>query len=146
MDAPEKTREASAGRRFQVIPGLHQPLDQIPDHQGVSGIDRFLLLTQGAVPGRSFHLAVHVVSTDYEPEDGWKFSHPHSHDFDELNVLIPSSESFRYRYEVDGEVQEVEGPCSTFIPAGTSHRMEPIEGTGYFLCIQLGPEAGEPQT
>lgn len=144
MDIAPQRAGSGSDRVFRVIPGLHEPLEAVTNHQGVPGIDRFLLLTEQAVPGRSFHLAAHIVTDGYVPDEDWQFSHRHSHDFDELNVLIPSGEGLRYRYEVDGEIHMIEGPCSTFIPAGTEHRMEPVEGSGIFLCIQLpNPPRGE---
>ena len=73
----------------------------------------------------------------YESRPDWTFTELERHPFDEINLLIPTGDTLRYRYEVDGESRIAEGPCTVFLPAGVEHRMEPIEGTGVFLCIKL---------
>jgi mannose-6-phosphate isomerase-like protein (cupin superfamily) len=125
---------------FLVFPGIHEPVGKIPGHTMVDGIDRYLLLTKASVPGRTFHIAAHIVSGGYEAAAGWRFTQPQEHEFDEVNVLLPGEGGLRYKYEIDGTIHLVDGPCSVFISAGTRHRMEPVSGNGIFLCIQL--EAG----
>ena len=123
--------------RFKVVAGVDEPLSSMTAHRKVEGIERLRLLDRQAIPGRSFHVAAHVVSADYRPQESSGFTDPESHTFDEVNVLLPGDDGLRYRYEIDEEVHFVEGPCTVFIAAGTMHRMEPVEGSGTFLCIQL---------
>jgi len=133
--------------RFQVIPAIEQPIGSIPGHAPVEGIDRLLLLTNALVPGRTFHIAAHHISNTHRGAPGdapgraeeWLFTTPHQHPFDEINVLLPVGGKLRYRYEFEGTIEYAEGPCTVFLSAGVMHRMEPVEGTGLFLCIQLNP-------
>jgi len=122
---------------FTIVPGLWEPLAAVAGHSGAEGIDRLLLATNASVPGRSFHVAAHLVGAGFVPSADFAFTERQRHPFDEINVLIPNGGPFRYRYEVEGEIRIAEGPCSVFLPAGVEHRMEPIEGTGVFLCIKL---------
>jgi len=122
---------------FLVFPGIDEPIGLVPGHSPVEGISRVLMLTNGAMPGRSFHVAAHFDSADYRPAADWQFTEPHAHPFDEINLLLPAGDCLRYRYEVEGRLHEISGPCSVFLSAGTPHRMEPIEGQGIFVCIQL---------
>ncbi|MFH1278448.1 MAG: hypothetical protein ABIK65_08725 [Candidatus Eisenbacteria bacterium] len=125
---------------FEVFPGVIEPIGMIPGHTKIEGIERYLLLTRSSIPGTTFHIAAHVVSGRYEPGGEWRFTEPQEHEFDELNILLPGAEGLRYRYEIDGVIHRIDGPCSVFISAGTRHRMEPLEGAGIFLCIQLNSE------
>jgi len=133
--------------RFQVIPGIEQSIGSIPGHAPVEGIDRWLLLDNTRLPGRTFHIAVHYVSGALHDAPGeaaakdkqWRFTKPHEHPFDEINILLPVGGKLRYRYEVDGAIEYAEGPCTVLLGAGTRHRMEPVEGSGLFLCVQLNP-------
>jgi hypothetical protein len=131
--------------RFQVIPAMEQPIGSVPGHASVEGIERLLLLTNAMVPGRTFHIAAHYVSGPHRRATGeaqgtgeeWLFTTPHEHPFDEINVVLPVEGKLRYRYEVDGAIEYAEGPCAVLLAAGVAHRMEPVEGRGLFLCIQL---------
>lgn len=122
---------------FKVSTGISEALGQIPGHAGVAGIERLLLLTNATVPGRSFHVAVHQVEAEAAAGKPWRFAETQTHPFDEINILLPREGVLRYQYEIDGETTWLEGPGAAFIPAGTRHRMEPVAGAGYFLCIQL---------
>ncbi|MEQ9467659.1 MAG: hypothetical protein RLN88_09615 [Ekhidna sp.] len=108
-------------------------------HFDVEGIVRYSMLQHGDFNDKAFHLAVHVITNDYY-NDPKNFSETHHHDFDEINVVIPSSEHFKYEIELDGDVQVLSAPFSIFIPSGCPHRALPLEGLGVFICIQFRPQ------
>jgi hypothetical protein len=125
---------------FKVVHGVMEPLAEVPGHKNAVGIERFLLLAPETVPGRFLHIAAHYVSGSYEPTTDWRFTEPSAHPFDEINVVLPyEGGRLQYRYEVGGVATLVDGPCTVFIPAGAMHRMEPVGGSGIFLCIQALP-------
>jgi mannose-6-phosphate isomerase-like protein (cupin superfamily) len=122
---------------FKVFPGVEEAVQLVFAHAAADGIERFSLLTRDSVPGKSFHIAAHIVSKRDRSGDGWRFTQLHEHASDEINILLPGPSGLRYRYEVDGRVEHVEAPCAVFIAAGARHRMEPVKGAGVFLCMQL---------
>ncbi len=83
------------------------------------------------------HCAVHLVSERFTPATEWRYTVPHAHDSDEVNLLLSENGVLRFRYEVDGATRLVESPCTVFLPAGTTHRMEAAGGTGVLVCIHL---------
>ncbi|WP_315821355.1 cupin domain-containing protein [Paraflavitalea speifideaquila] len=64
------------------------------------------------------------------------YTKPHTHnDFDEINILI--GDSLRYLIQLGEETYEMEGNHSIWIPAGTLHAANVIQGSGYFVAIRL---------
>lgn len=122
----------------RVVPAKHEPFSEVPGHLDVAGIKRLAMLDNAAVEGRSFHIAAHVVTPGTPAFDGtFRYTSPHAHDFDEVNVLVSESGAMTYAYEVDGRRFTVDAPATVFIGAGSEHRMEAISGSGVFLCIHL---------
>ena len=122
---------------WRIAPGVPESLENVPGHAAVAGIARFRLFDGFFPPGEISHCAVHVVSERFTPSDGWRYTHPHVHDCGEVNFILSDSGVLRFRYEVDGSTRIVESPSTVFLPAGTTHRMEAIGGTGLFLCMHL---------
>lgn len=120
-----------------VFPGFVEPLSLIPGHCDVQGIERYSLLKSGMVPGRSFHIAAHVVNADLKTADDFRYTQPHSHDFDEMSILTSEKGTLTYLFEVDGQRFTVSSPATILIPAHAEHRMEAISGEGTFLCVHL---------
>ena len=120
-----------------VAPGEPESLAEVPGHTAVEGIARFRLLDGCSPPGVISHCAAHIVSERFAPSAEWRYTHPHAHDCDEVNILLSEGGPLRFRYEVDGTTEVVESPCTVFLPAGTTHRMEVVGGTGVFICMHL---------
>jgi len=129
---------------YRVFPGFVEPLSCVAGHRAVEGIERYSLLKADMVPGTSFHVAAHVVGAEMQPADSFRYTQAHSHDFDELNILVSEDSTLTYLYEVDGEKFTVSSPATVHIPAGSLHRMEAVSGTGVFLCVRLDA-ASEPR-
>lgn len=107
------------------------------DIAGIQGIVRFSFLEKEYIKGRSFHIASHIIDDSYIPKQEWFYSQTHKHDFDEINMVISEKSTLKYKMELDGKEEEIVSPSLIFIPAGTTHRAEPVCGTGTFLCIYL---------
>lgn len=110
------------------------------DIAGIKGIVRHSFLEKEDIKGKSFHIASHIIDDSYLHKKEWSYSQAHKHDFDEINMLISEKSSLKYKLEVDGKEEEIVSPALIFIPAGITHRAEPICGTGIFLCIYLDSE------
>lgn len=115
-----------------------------PDHMGktfgigdLAGIERLTFMERDAIKGKAFHVAAHVIGAGFVPQEDWHYAVAHAHDFDEINMFVSSGGGLKYRVECDGIVEEISSPSLIYIPAGTRHRCEAIEGTGIFICIYL---------
>jgi hypothetical protein len=123
--------------RWRVVRGVPESLGEIAGHRAVDGITRFRLVDGAAVPGALMHCAAHVVTERFAPSQEWRYTEPQVHDFDEVNFLLSEDGSLRFRYEVEGVTELVESPCTVYLPAGATHRMEAAGGTGIFICLHL---------
>jgi hypothetical protein len=123
--------------RWFVVRGIPESLGEVAGHRAVDGIARYRLLDGSALPGGILHCAAHLISERFVPGSGWRYTDPQVHDFDEVNILLSDDRPLRFRYEVDGATEVVESPCTVFLPAGTTHRMEAAGGTGIFVCLHL---------
>lgn len=123
-----------------ITKGKFEPFGMIANHIDVNGILRYALMSNKDFEGEGFHVACHVLTKDYY-EDPTDFAVPHTHDFDEFNILLPlGSAELVYEIELDGEKQNLQAPATVFIPAGTEHNARPLSGEGIFICIQLDNE------
>ncbi|MCB9053598.1 MAG: hypothetical protein H6556_29720 [Lewinellaceae bacterium] len=123
-----------------ITKGKFEPFGMIANHIDVNGILRYALMSNKDFEGEGFHVACHVLTKDYY-EDPTDFAVPHTHDFDEFNILLPlGSAELVYEIELDGEKQNLKAPATVFIPAGTEHNARPLSGEGIFICIQLDNE------
>ncbi|MCB9331080.1 MAG: hypothetical protein H6574_08365 [Lewinellaceae bacterium] len=119
-----------------ITKGKFEPFGMIANHIDVNGILRYALMSNRDFEGEGFHVACHVLTKDYftNPTD---FAVPHTHDFDEFNILLPLGSEMEYEIELEGERQKIKAPATVFIPAGTEHNARPLAGEGIFICIQL---------
>lgn len=118
---------------FKGIEKTHYT-DDISDIQGIA---RLSFLEKEYIKGKSFHVASHIIDDAYIHQKEWIYSQAHKHDFDEINMIISEKSTLKYKMEVNGKEEEIIAPALIFIPAGTTHRAEPVCGTGIFLCIYL---------
>lgn len=119
---------------FNAIP---QNLSDIVNHTNVAGIDRYKIFDNCAIPGKSFHIALHVINPDYIKNQKWEYSASHSHECDEINILLSESGCLKFQLELDEDCFTQESPSLIYIPSGVKHRSEAISGVGIFICIRL---------
>ena len=119
-----------------ITRGKLEPFGLIANHIDVNGILRYALMNNRDFGGEGFHVACHVLTKAYF-EDPTDFAVPHTHDFDEFNILLPLGSELIYEIELNGEVQQLRAPATVFIPAGTEHNARPLAGEGIFICVQL---------
>jgi len=89
------------------------------------------------MPEKSFHVAAHIIDGKYVHQGDWHYAQLHKHEFDEVDILISTNYFLKYKMEFDGKLEELPSPSLIYIPAGTDHLAEPIDGTGMFICIYL---------
>ncbi len=106
----------------------------------LAGIERLSFMEKENLKGKAFHVAAHFVSSTFVPKKDWFYDPAHAHDFDEINMLISNGDCLKYKMEFDGVTQEISSPALIFIPAGTRHRGEVVEGTGIFICLYMNQE------
>jgi hypothetical protein len=122
----------------KIFKGINMPhhMDNLFGHGDLTGIERLSFLEKDRIPGKSFHVAAHIVHDSYNHRKDWHYAELHEHAFDEINILI-SIAGLKYRMEFDGKPEEICAPSLIYIPAGIKHRAEPVCGTGIFVCIYL---------
>jgi hypothetical protein len=88
-------------------------------------------------PDLPCHIAVHEFSNvDAAPRD---YCELHLHDYDEIEVFHSTSAAgLRVAVRLGDETVEVEAPATVFIPAGTPHAANVIDGTGFMIAILQG--------
>ena len=136
LSTPPET-ETAIRQQATIFHGAEQPLSEISNHFDIPGITRHLLMDNLMLKGKSFHIAMHQISADYNPDSPHPHTSPHTHDFDEINLLIPGSEPLLYEFCLDGDIRQAQAPASVYIPAGVEHDTRAIKGIGTFICIQL---------
>lgn len=131
----------------QIFPGQNTPLSAVPGHLDIDGVRRVALTERLTLPGRTSHVAAHLVDLPPGPPLADLLrTEPHTHAFDEINHLISDSPGgMTYLYEVDGRRFTVQAPATVYLPAGTVHRMEPSAGRGTFICTHLDTAKSEDE-
>jgi len=119
----------------RIFHGFEQPLREVENHFDIPGITRHLLLDNRMLQEKSFHIAVHHITGSYVPTN--THCSAHTHDFDEINLLISETETLVYEYKLNGVVEAVKSPACIYIPAGVEHYSKAILGTGMLVCIRL---------
>ncbi len=118
-----------------IFPAVLTDLNKLDYHQAIENIRRF-------APD---NFPIHVAMLEVALENGKNstiYSAPHSHpDHDEVNILVSRSRLI-YHIMLAGKVHEVAAPSTIWIPAGTEHSANVVEGEGFFICIRLdkGPK------
>lgn len=108
------------------------PLSNVPFHDNTPSITRFFA---GDFP---LHMAVHEVSPVRFPPPEYTRLHVHE-DFDEINVIL-SPKRLRYRIRLGEDEYTVENNRCIWIPRGTPHAANVLEGNGYFITLRLNAE------
>jgi mannose-6-phosphate isomerase-like protein (cupin superfamily) len=123
----------------KIFKGINKPyhMDKLFGHEDLNGIERLSFLGNDRMPEKSFHVAAHIVDGKYVHQEDWHYAQLHKHEFDQVNILISTNSYLKYKMEFDDKLEEVSSPSLIYIPAGTDHWVEPMEGTGIFICIYL---------
>ena len=113
--------------------GVNEPLQKIPFHKKAP-IKRLSMLNKTLVPESDTHVAVHFVdATKKLPE----YSSLHSHNEDEINLILSEDSKLKYKIQIEDETYTVDSPSTIFIPKGLKHNAQAISGKGIFVCIIL---------
>jgi len=124
---------------IKIFEGIPSPyyMGKLLGQEDLKGIERIVFLEKDHIPGKSFHIAVHIIDDSYQHQNAWCYDKLHAHSYDEINILIPFNSRFQYRFEFDGNFKNLYAPVTIYIPAGIKHRAEPVCGKGVFVCIHL---------
>jgi quercetin dioxygenase-like cupin family protein len=113
--------------------GVIESLDKVPFHSQAP-IKRLSMLNKTLIPQSDTHVAVHFVDASIDLP---KYSTLHSHDHDEINLILSEDSSLTYEIQFEDESYQVTSPSTIFIPKGIRHSAQAISGKGLFVCIIL---------
>ena len=91
------------------------------------------MLSKTLIPQAKSHIAVHFV--DAKGRSIPKYSKIHTHDFDEINLILSEKDKLVYEIQIEDEVYTVSSPSTVFIPKNTKHTAKVLSGKGIFVCI-----------
>jgi len=113
--------------------GIVESLDKVPFHSQAP-IKRLSMLNKTLIPQSDTHIAVHFVDASIDLP---KYSTLHSHNHDEINLILSEDSSLTYEVQFEDESYQVTSPSTIFIPKGIRHSAQAISGKGLFVCIIL---------
>jgi mannose-6-phosphate isomerase-like protein (cupin superfamily) len=120
--------------------GIIESLDKVPFHSQAP-IKRLSMLNKTLIPQSDTHIAVHFVDASIDLP---KYSTLHSHDHDEINLILSEDSSLTYEIQFEDESYQVTSPSTIFIPKGIRHSAQAISGKGLFVCIILSDNPDSP--
>jgi len=115
-----------------ITKGINEPLYKVPFHKKAP-IKRISMLSKKTISESKIHAAVHFV--DAVDKKISKYSIPHKHDADEINMILSDNGKLVYEIQLDDEIYKVSSPGTVFIPKGIKHRADVISGRGIFVCL-----------
>ncbi len=118
--------------------GIIESLDKVPFHSQAP-IKRLSMLNKTLIPQSDTHIAVHFVDASIVLP---KYSTLHSHNHDEINLILSEDSSLTYEIQFEDESYQVTSPSTIFIPKGIKHSAQAISGKGLFVCIILSDNSG----
>jgi mannose-6-phosphate isomerase-like protein (cupin superfamily) len=112
-----------------IFPMIARALSGVPFHENTEAITRYV------ADNFPMHLAVHEVSpVKHPPPD---YTQPHLHDdYDEINIII-STKDLVYKILLDDDEYTVNNNSSIWIPRGTIHAANVLQGSGYFIALRI---------
>lgn len=116
--------------------GVTEPLNKIPFHSDAP-IKRLSMLSKKLIPESNTHIAVHYIDNSEEIP---KYSQPHKHDHDEINMILSEDSTLTYDIQLEDEMYEVSSPATIYIPKGLEHNAQAKSGKGMFVCIILSDD------
>lgn len=121
-----------------ITKGVGQDLSAVAFHHSAP-LMRYVMLQKDSVQGDGgFRAVAHVI--DNLPEKINPYCELHWHEFDEVNLILSSDDSLRYKIQLEDETYEVQAPASVYIPKGVRHAAEVISGKGVYLAITFTKE------
>lgn len=114
--------------------GKTEPMENVSFHCKAP-IKRLLMLDNAMVSESDAHIAVHCVNS-FSKEIS-KYSEPHKHDCDEINLILSEDDKLVYKIQMEDEFYKVSSPATVFVPKGVKHNAEVVSGKGIFVCIVL---------
>ncbi len=121
--------------------GIIESLDKVPFHSQAP-IKRLSMLNKTLIPQSDTHIAVHFVDASIDLP---KYSTLHSHNHDEINLILSEDSSLTYEIQFEDESYQVTSPSTIFIPKGIRHSAQAISGKGLFVCIILSDNSNSSQ-
>jgi len=87
------------------------------------------------LPGSDMHIAIHHIKKGVKISE--KYAISHSHNNDEINILLETNGSNPLRFEIENTDEPIiaTAPCSIYIPKNTKHAVNVIDGEGIYICI-----------
>jgi hypothetical protein len=114
---------------------LVEDLGLVPDHISIPEIERWVF------PGTPGLVSVHRVTSADPARRDYCAMHAHD-DVDEVNLIIGTTEDFRFRITIDGRDHLLGPVASVTIPAGQPHASNVESGSGYLVVLKV-PTASE---
>lgn len=109
---------------------------KFPFHQDIPFL-RKIFANSEIFPECGVHIAVYFVK-DAENVNS-HYSKPHSHDVDEINLVLglENNDNLVYQIKIEDKEYEIKSPQSIYIQKGMMHSAKAISGSGFFICIVL---------
>jgi mannose-6-phosphate isomerase-like protein (cupin superfamily) len=124
--------------------GVFSPLGNVPFHKDAP-LKRLLMQDHGTFPdlsetspGASYRIAVHVI--DVLPQNVPEYVDSHSHDCDEINLILSEKGKLVYYVVLGDEEYTVTSPATIYIPKEVRHKIWAKEGQGTFIAIIMSKE------
>jgi mannose-6-phosphate isomerase-like protein (cupin superfamily) len=112
-----------------IFPIIAKELSGIPFHTNTEAVTRYV------AENFPVHLAIHEVSPVKTPPV--TYTQPHIHnDCDEINIII-SGQDLLYKILLDDNEYTVNNNSSIWIPRGTMHAANVLQGSGYFITMRI---------
>ena len=131
-----------ASKTEQLIVAAKVPTEDIPYHDMCRAREElgpnYVYMSSSLVPEADMSFSLQHV--DKVPPDFKSYVEPHKHPTSQLFAIIGD---LTLEVVLDGERSEVSGPAALFVPAGMSHTMRPLRGSGY---IAAATRAGKFET
>jgi len=129
---------AGKTERFIVTP---QPrLEDIPAHHDAARVREelgtpYIYMARSLVPEADMYFVLRHIKN--VPPDFKPYVKPHKHDVSHFYAIIGE---LTYEVTLEDERHEVTGPASIFIPAGMTHTIRPLRGSGYIAIVMRAGE------
>lgn len=114
-----------------ITHGVEFPLENIPFH-GKAPLKRILMSGSEAGSNFNLHIAIHVIGEQL-PFEYRSYSQSHAHNCDEWNIII--GDTLEFEIMLNDEKYIVKSPATIYIPKGTVHSANVLEGKGIFIAI-----------
>ena len=87
-------------------------------------------MSSSLIPEADVHISARYIKQ--VPVDFKSFVEPHKHQANQVYIII---DALAVEVILNGERHEVSGPAGIFIPAGMTHTIRPLKGSGYIVAV-----------